>query len=231
MKKTLLSLAIATSLLSTTAFATEIQLETVNQKASYTLGVDLAKNFLAQGIEIDTKALYAGMNDSLNNQPLQLTAEEMQKSIIELQDEMVKKQAQKRAELADKNTKIGAEFMAKNKLKEGVTTLPSGLQYRIITAGKGDHPTADDYITAHYKGTLIDGTEFDSSFARGEPIEFKMDNVIKGWGEALKKMRPGSKWTIYVPPALAYGEQGAGATIGPNETLIFTIELIKVGKE
>ncbi len=234
MKKTLLKLAIASSLFAataTTVYAASTPLETVDQKVSYTLGTDLAKNFLNEGLNIDLKAITAGMSDVINNRTLQLTEEEMKTAIMDLQKQMQAKQVEKLKALADKNTKTGEEFMAKNKLKPGVNTLPSGLQYRVIEEGKGQHPTESDYITAHYRGTLIDGTEFDSSFSRGVPIEFQMSNVIAGWGEALKRMRPGSKWEIYVPPALAYGETGAGETIGPNETLIFTIDFIKADSQ
>lgn len=228
MKKTLLSLAITSCFFATTAYSAESSLETVNQKASYTLGTDLAQNFLDQGLNIDIKALTAGMNDVINNHPLQLTEAEMRASVLDFQKKMQAKQVEDFKALAEKNAKLSAAFLAENKLKPGVKTLDSGLQYRIITEGKGDHPSVDDYLTAHYKGALIDGTVFDSSFTRGTPIEFQMNDVIPGWKEALKIMRAGSKWEIYIPPALAYGETGAGGSIGPNEVLIFTLELIKI---
>lgn len=229
MKKNLISLAIASTLFSTNLLAAD--LTTVNQKASYTLGNDLAKNFESQGITIDVPALTAGMEDSLKKRPLQLTEEQMQTAIMDLKKQMMAKQAAEKKLLAEQNAKTGAEFMSKNKTQPGVKVLKNGLQYKIIRAGKGASPIEGDYITANYRGTLIDGTEFDSSYKRGTPIEFQMSNVIKGWGEALKRMKPGAKWEIYVPPALGYGEKGAGKAIGPNETLIFTIEFIKADKE
>lgn len=229
MKKTLLSILL-TSIMGT-SFAADIKLETTNQQASYTLGTDLAKNFENQGISIDTNALMMGMQDYLNKQPLKLTEEQMQTAIMELKKQLIAQKAEAQQKIAEANAKAGAEFMAQNKKKPGVTTLKNGLQYKVITEGKGESPTAEDYITAHYRGTLIDGTEFDSSYARGTPIEFQMSDVIQGWGEALKLMKPGAKWEIYVPPAMAYGAKGAGNAIGPNETLIFTIEFITASKE
>lgn len=229
MKKTLL-VAIGLSL-SGTAIAADTQLKTVEQKASYTLGVDLAKNFTKQGLNIDVDALALGMQDSLEQKPLKLSQKEMETAVNEVKQALMQKQLEERKKLAAKNAQAGAEFLAENKTKPGVKTTASGLQYKIITAGKGPSPTENDTITAHYKGSLIDGTVFDSSYERGSPLEFQMGNVIKGWGEALKLMNAGAKWEVYIPAELAYGEKGAGNRIGPNETLIFTVELIKFDKE
>lgn len=228
MKKTLLALTL-TSLTGLSYAATS--LETTQQQASYTLGTDLAKNFESQGIELDTAALILGMEDYLNKQPLKLTEEQMQTSIAELKKELMAKQALEAQKIAEANAKAGEAFMAANKKKTGVKTLPNGLQYRVIKEGKGSSPVEGDYITANYQGTLIDGTVFDSSYERGSPIEFQMGDVIQGWGEALKRMKPDAKWEIFVPPALGYGAKGAGNVIGPNSTLIFTIEFITASKE
>lgn len=215
---------------STASLAADVQLKTVEQKASYTLGVDLAKNFTKQGLEIDVDALAQGMQDSLKNKPLKLSQEEMEAAVNEVKQALMQKQLEERKKLAEKNAQAGSTFLAENKTKAGVKTTPSGLQYKVITAGEGTSPTEDDMITAHYQGSLIDGTVFDSSYERGSPLEFQMGNVIKGWGEALKLMNAGAKWEVYIPAELAYGEKGAGNRIGPNETLVFTIELIKFEK-
>jgi len=227
MKKIILTIS-AIFLITVNANAAE--LKTTTQKASYALGSDLAKNFTKQGVDIDSKALLAGMEDVLNNRKLKLTAKEMAEAVTDVKKTILAKQADKRNIIAKKNSAMGKSFLAKNAKKPGVKTLDSGLQYIVIHKGKGNLATEDDYINAHYKGTLIDGTEFDSSYQRGKPIEFQMDNVIKGWGLALKKMRPGAKWKIFVPANLAYGKKGAGKLIGPNQTLIFDIELLSLNK-
>ncbi|MDG6777667.1 FKBP-type peptidyl-prolyl cis-trans isomerase [Thiomicrorhabdus sp. zzn3] len=228
MKKTLL---VATLLgLTHHALAADSQLKTNEQKASYTLGVDLAKNFTKQGLNIDVEAFTSGMQDALNQKPLRLTQEEMQTAVNEVKQAMMQKQLEARKKQAEANAKAGADFLAENKKKPGVKTTDSGLQYKVIETGNGPSPQDGDVITAHYKGSLIDGTVFDSSYERGTPIEFPVSNVIKGWQEALKMMKAGSKWEVYIPAELAYGEKGAGDRIGPNSTLIFTIELIKFDK-
>lgn len=224
MKKLLiiaLGLAFASS-----AFAANKALSTSEQKASYTLGADLAKNFNEQGLKIDIKAFTLGLEDAIKDRPLQLTEEEMTNAINDVKKEMLEKQQAERKIIGDANLKEGQAFLANNAKKPGVISLPSGVQYKVITEGKGASPTEDDNLIAHYSGTLIDGTEFDSSYKRGTPLKFQMSNVIKGWGEVMKLMSPGSKWEVYIPADMAYGAKGAGKAIGPNQTLIFTIELI-----
>jgi FKBP-type peptidyl-prolyl cis-trans isomerase FklB len=224
MKKLLivaLGLAFASS-----AFATDKELSTSQQKASYTLGADLAKNFTEQGLKIDIKAFTLGLEDTIKNRPLKLTEEEMASAISDVKQEMLEKQQAQRKVIGDANIKEGQEFLANNAKKAGVISLPSGVQYKVITKGKGASPTVNDTLIAHYSGTLIDGTEFDSSYTRGTPLKFQMGNVIKGWGEVMKLMNPGSKWEVYIPADMAYGAKGAGKAIGPNQTLIFTVELI-----
>lgn len=230
MKKTLLAITL-TSLTGLSHAAPAVKLDTTQQQASYTLGTDLAKNFENQGIQLDTAALLLGMEDYLNKKPLKLTDEQMHSSIMELKKELAAKQEAETKKVSEDNAKAGEAFMAANKKKSGVKTLPNGLQYRVIKEGQGTSPTEGDYITAHYQGTLIDGTVFDSSYERGSPIEFQMGDVIQGWGEALKRMKPEAKWEIFVPPALGYGTKGAGNVIGPNSTLIFTIEFIAASKD
>lgn len=232
MKRKLLSTALVAVLSSTslTALSADTKLDSVEKQASYALGSDLAKNFQQQGVEIDIPALVLGMQDAMGNKPLRLTDKEMQQAVNEVKKQVMQKQAEARKKLAEENAQKGEAFLAKNKKRDDVKVTKSGLQYRIIEPGKGATPKENDVLTANYKGTLIDGTEFDSSYSRGTPIEFQMGDVIPGWGEALKMMKPGAKWEIFVPPSLGYGSKGAGEIIGPNETLIFTIELIKAEK-
>ncbi|MGC9385425.1 MAG: FKBP-type peptidyl-prolyl cis-trans isomerase [Hydrogenovibrio sp.] len=229
MKKTLSTTLLFTALIGSqmNALAADSQLKTVEQQASYTLGADLAKSFQQQGVSIDIPALTLGLKDVINQTPLRLTETQMQEAVNQVKQKVLAQQAEARKQQAEENAQKGQAFLAKNKKREGVKVTSSGLQYRVIEPGSGQSPNEDDLLTANYKGTLIDGTEFDSSYARGKPIEFQMGDVIAGWGEALKMMKPGAKWEIYVPPALGYGAKGAGDIIGPNETLIFTIELIK----
>ena len=222
-KTALLTLGLAFSF-STLAQAAE--LSTVEQKASYTLGADLAMNFEKQGLNIDIQALTAGMKDALDKKPMQLTQAEMEEAIASVKNQIMQKQLEVRSEQGANNAKMGKAFLAENAKKDGVKTTSSGLQYKILKAGTGPSPTADNKLTAHYEGRLIDGTVFDSSFERGSPLEFYMSNVIKGWQEALSLMNTGAKWEVYIPSELAYGEKGAGKRIGPNSTLIFTVELI-----
>ncbi|VAW49040.1 Peptidylprolyl isomerase, FKBP-type [hydrothermal vent metagenome] len=229
MKKILLvSLGLTlTSMAISPAFADNHGLTTIEQKASYTLGSDIAKNFRDQGLEIDAKAFSLGLEDALQNRPLKLTEEEMVSAIDTVKQRMQKQQLEKQQTMARKNIDEGKKFLTENAKKEGIVTLDSGVQYKIITKGEGTSPTDEDTIYAHYRGTLIDGTEFDSSYQRGTPLKLQTGSVIKGWGEVLRRMKPGSKWEVYIPSEMAYGERGAGDAIGPNETLIFTIELVK----
>ncbi|MBN2864706.1 MAG: FKBP-type peptidyl-prolyl cis-trans isomerase [Thiotrichales bacterium] len=208
------------------AIAQATDLKTNEQKASYTLGVDLANNFEKQGLKIDVEALTAGLQDAMNKKPMQITQAEMKEAIDSVKKQMMQKQLEARSEQAAANAKAGKAFLAENAKKDGVITTASGLQYKVINAGSGASPTEENKLTAHYEGRLLDGTVFDSSFERGTPLEFYMSNVIKGWQEALSLMKAGSKWEVYIPSELAYGEKGAGQRIGPNSTLIFTVELI-----
>ncbi len=234
MKKVLLiSLGLALTSTASTASTTSTDpspLKTLEQQASYTLGADIAKNFRDQGLKIDVNAFSLGLEDALKERPLKLTEDEMMVAIDEVKQRMQQQQLEKMKTLADKNRKEGEAFLTENAKKPGVITLKSGVQYKVLTEGKGDSPTPEDTISAHYKGTLIDGSEFDSSYQRGTPLQLQMNSVIKGWGEVLKLMKKGSKWEVYIPSNMAYGERGAGKAIGPNQTLIFTIELVDFEK-
>ena len=195
------------------------------QKFSYAIGFQIGQNLKTQGLgDIDVKALSQAIGDVLKDQKLKLSMDEMQKVVQSKQEKM---QAERNAK-GDKAKEAGEKFLAENKKKPGIITLDSGIQYKVITEGKGKKPTVNDSVVAHYRGTLIDGTEFDSSYKRGEPATFPLNGVIKGWQEVLPLMAEGSKWQVYIPSGLAYGPRGAGANIGPNESLIFDIELVKV---
>lgn len=220
---------LALSLTFTSAHASS--LSSTEQKASYAIGVDLATNLQNQGIEIQVDAFLLGLKDALKNNELKLSTEQMAEALDAFRASLEAKQQAEQKALAEQNQKSGETFLAKNKDKPGIKVLDSGLQYRIVEEGQGSHPKEGDTIIAHYKGWLLDGTEFDSSYKRNAPIEFKMNNVILGWQEALKLMKPGSKWEIFVPSNLAYGARGAGNVIGPNQTLIFEIHFISTAAE
>jgi FKBP-type peptidyl-prolyl cis-trans isomerase len=204
-------------------------LTTSKQKASYAIGMNWGTGLHRQAIDVDTAALLQGMKDGLAGGKTLLTEDEARAALMQLQKEMQEKQQAKAAAEGDANKKEGEAFLAANKGKEGVVTLPSGLQYKILTPGTGPKPTATDSVVCNYKGTLINGTEFDSSYKRGEPATFPVTGVIKGWTEALQLMPVGSKWQLFIPSDLAYGARGTpGGPIGPNATLIFEVELMSI---
>lgn len=204
-------------------------LTTSKQKASYAIGMNWGTGLHRQGIDVDSAALIQGMKDALAGGKTLLTEDEARSALMALQKEMQEKQQAKSAAEGEANKKEGDAFLAANKSKEGVVTLPSGLQYKILTPGSGPKPTATDSVVCNYKGTLINGTEFDSSYKRGEPATFPVTGVIKGWTEALQLMPVGSKWQLFIPSDLAYGPRGTpGGPIGPNATLIFEVELISI---
>lgn len=204
------------------------ELKTQKQKASYGIGLDIGKNFKEQFPDVDVDAMVRGFKDALSGSKPAINEEELSKIMASFQQEMIQKRSQRMAEAGGKNKKEGEEFLAVNKKKEGVITLPSGLQCKILKQGTGPKPTAKDTVKCNYRGTLINGKEFDSSYKRGEPAEFVLGQVIPGWIEALQLMSVGSKWELYIPGNLAYGDRGAGAEIGPNATLIFEVELLGI---
>ncbi len=207
------------------------ELKEGTEKRSYSMGADLGSKLKKMDVEIDQALFMKGMQDGMSGGSLLLTEKEIQETLMGFQRELVAKQAEKMKEVAEKNKKDGEAFLAENKKKEGITTLPSGLQYKVLTEGKGKQPKATDTVVVHYQGTLIDGSEFDSSYRRGEPATFPVNGVIKGWQEALQLMKEGSKFHVVIPAELAYGERGAGQIIGPNSVLIFDMELIEVKPE
>lgn len=202
---------------------------TLKDRTSYALGMNLGTQLRVQSVEIDPDLIVKGLKDALSGGKTQMTEEEVRATFTELQGVLAKKQQEKAAALGAANKKEGDEFLAANKAKEGVVTLPSGLQYKILTAGTGPKPTLTDSVVCNYKGSLINGTEFDSSYKRGQPATFGVTQVIKGWTEALQLMPTGSKWQLFIPGDLAYGERGEPrAGIGPNAVLIFEIELMSI---
>jgi FKBP-type peptidyl-prolyl cis-trans isomerase len=200
---------------------------TQKDKVSYGIGVQVAKTLKGQGIDVNPDLVVKGLRDALFGQKLLMSDDELNTTMAALQQEMTQRQMQERAKQADDNKKAGDAFLADNGKKEGVVTLPSGLQYKIVKAADGKKPTDADTVTCNYRGTLIDGTEFDKSQA-GQPATFQVGMVIPGFKEALKLMPVGSTWQFFIPPNLAYGDRGAGNVIGPNTTLVFEVELISI---
>ena len=203
-------------------------LKSQKDKISYVIGVDLGKNFQKQEIAIDADILAQGIKDGISDAKPLLSEQEVRETLAGFQAEMTAKQMELAKKRGEKNKKEGEAFLAENQKKEGVKTLPSGLQYIIMKAGTGNSPKLTDEVTVHYRGTLIDGTEFDSSSRRGKPETLPVNGVIPGWTEALQLMQVGAKWQLFVPANLAYGERGAGREIGPNAVIIFEIELISI---
>lgn len=207
-------------------------LKTEMDLRSYALGIDLGGQLRKLSVDVDPTVFARGLADGLAGGKTQMTADEVKQAIARLQAEVKGRQVtpstETEAAKAEINRRAGESFLATNAKREGVVTLPSGLQYKIVTAGTGRKPGPGDTVVCQYRGTLIDGTEFDSSYARNQPATFAVNGVIPGWTEALQLMTVGSKWQLFIPPALAYGERGAGDKIGPNSTLVFEIELIAI---
>lgn len=209
--------------------ATPLALKTQKEKFSYALGMRMGGNLKKQEVPIDPAIMARGLRDGLSGVKPLLTDEEAQAAITQVQNDMRQKQQEKMKEAGASNKKEGEAFLAANKTKDGVKTLPSGLQYKIEKEGTGPKPTASDSVTANYRGTLINGTEFDSTAKHGgQPATFPVSGVIKGWTEALQLMPVGSKWQLFIPSDLAYGDRGAGPDIGPDSTLIFEVELVSI---
>ncbi len=204
------------------------QLKDQKDKASYSIGYDIGETFKKQKIDLNIDALIAGLKEAVAGKDAAMPKEEREKTLQAFQKEMMEKQLAASKEAATKNTAEGEKFLAENKKKDGVKTTTSGLQYKVLKEGSGTSPKETDTVVTNYKGTLIDGTEFDSSYKRNEPATFPVNRVIKGWTEALQLMKPGAKYQLFIPASLAYGERGAGQLIGPNATLIFEVELLSI---
>ena len=203
-------------------------LKTAKDKFSYALGMNLGATLHEKAVDVDPSLVAQGLRAVLAGGKTLLTPQEAQASMMEVQNDVMKKQQEKMAAMAEMNKKEGDAFLASNKSKEGVVTLPSGLQYKVLKAGDGPKPSASDSVVCNYRGTLLNGTEFDSSYKRGQPATFPVSGVIKGWTEALQLMPVGSKWELFIPSALAYGDRGAGRDIGPGATLVFEVELMSI---
>ena len=197
-------------------------------KVSYLIGRQIAGNLLQQGINVEVKKFFEGIEDGLNNKPLPFSNEEASKLLQDFERGMQDKLQAQQKEFAEKNLQEGLEFLDSNKNEDGIQITESGIQYRILTEGSGDKPKATDTVETHYEGKLITGEVFDSSIQRGESVSFPVGGVIKGWQEVLQLMKTGSKWQVYIPAHLAYGEQGSPPKIGPNSVLEFEIELINI---
>jgi FKBP-type peptidyl-prolyl cis-trans isomerase FklB len=207
---------------------TALALTTPKDKFSYALGMNLGTSLHRQSVPVDPNILLRGLKDSLAGGKTLLTEDQAKAALTEVQNEMRKKQQEQMQAAGEANKKEGEAFLAANKGKDGVVTLPSGLQYKILTQGTGPKPTAADTVVCNYRGTLINGTEFDSSSKHGQAVTFPVSGVIKGWTEALPLMAVGSKWQLFIPAELAYGERAPVPEIGPNSTLIFEVELLSI---
>ncbi len=203
-------------------------LTTDKDKQSYAIGVNIGQSLKHDGLDVDPNIVAQGLKDAMTGAKSQLSDAEAQEAMTKLRTELIARKNEEMQRLGEANKKAGEQFLAANKTKEGVVTLPSGLQYKILKEGTGPKPTASDSVVCDYRGTLIDGTEFDSSYKRGQPETIGVTQVIKGWTEALQLMPVGSKWQLYIPSDLAYGAKGAGNAIGPNSTLIFDVDLLSI---
>ncbi len=204
-------------------------LKTQQEKASYSLGYRIGLDFHQQGIEIAPDALLQGMKAALSGGKTALTEDQMREALMGLQKEVMARQQEQFKQLAEKNLQAGKNFLLENRKKEGVKTTTSGLQYKVLDKGTGKKPGLEDTVSVHYRGRLIDGTEFDSSYKRNEPATFPVKGVIAGWTEALQMMKEGAKWQLFIPADLAYGEKGVPG-IGPNSVLVFDVELLSIKK-
>lgn len=203
--------------------------ESLEDRASYSIGLNLGRSLKTNDIKANADLIIKGLRDGLAGQAA-LTDQEMQSTMQEFQEQVQKQQEAKQKEIGEKNKMEGESFLTKNKARQGVKTTASGLQYEVLTEGTGAQPKATDTVTVNYKGTLMDGTEFDSSYERGQPATFVLNQVIPGWTEGVQLMKVGSKYKFYIPSALGYGDRGAGGVIGPNAPLVFEVELISIGQ-
>jgi FKBP-type peptidyl-prolyl cis-trans isomerase FklB len=206
----------------------KVQVKTQKDSVSYGIGMNIANNFKRQSVDIDPAVFSQAIKDVLSGAKTLMTDEQAQEVLAGLQQRMMASQAERMKTLAEKDKKEGDAFLAENKKKEGVVTTASGLQYKILKAGAGPKPTASQTVTVNYKGSLVDGTEFDNSYKRGQPATQAVGNFIKGWIEVLQLMPVGSKWQVVVPPELGYGSQPYGQSIPPNSTLVFEVELLSI---
>ena len=224
-----LSIALSALIICSVAFAEDKPaLKDSKDKVSYSIGLDIGTTLKKQKIDVNPDALSAGVRDAVTGAKPQMTDDQIKETMTTFSKELSEKQATASREASTKNAAVGEKFLADNKSKPGVKTTASGLQYKVLKEGSGPSPKETDTVVTNYRGTLIDGTEFDSSYKRNEPATFQVNRVIKGWTEALQLMKKGAKYQLFIPAGLAYGPQGAGAEIGPNATLIFEVELVDI---
>jgi len=226
MNKSLIALVTAGLLAGLAQAEEKVELKDQKAKVSYGIGMNLGGQWKRQDVDVDPDLILKGIKDALAGGTTLMTETEVREVLTAFQREHQTRQMEKRKQLGEKNKQEGAKFLAENKTKPGVITLPSGLQYKILAEGKGESPRSNDIVTVNYRGTLIDGTEFDSSTKNGQPLVRAANMLIKGWTESLQLMKPGAKWQLFIPAELAYGDRGSGAQIGPNAALIFDVELI-----
>jgi FKBP-type peptidyl-prolyl cis-trans isomerase FklB len=226
--KCVLAAILSVGLFSTVCFGAEKPaLTDTKDKESYSLGYQFGQSMKAQGMDLNVEIYTSGIRDALSGTNPQLSQSEMRTVVTELQKRLAASRQKEIKEMADKNLAEGKVFLEENKKKDGVVSLPSGLQYKVLTEGSGKLPKATDSVTVNYRGIMVDGTEFDNSYKRGQPVTFQVGKVIPGWTEGLQLMKEGSKWQLFIPPQLAYGDRGTGR-IPPNSTLIFEVELLAV---
>jgi FKBP-type peptidyl-prolyl cis-trans isomerase len=215
----------------TTKTRTALTLKTQKEKASYALGMSIGTGMHHQNLPVDPALVSRGLRDAMAGGKTLMTEEEMKAALQQLRGQVQTQQAAKAHAEGESNRKAGDAFLEANKSKEGVKTLPDGLEYKVLKEGSGPKPSATDTVTVNYRGTLIDGKEFDSSYKRGQPVSFPLNGVIKGWTEALQLMPVGSKWELFIPPDLAYGDHPPDPSIAPGSTLIFEVELLSIGEQ
>ena len=220
--------ATAASSPSASSSAQSSAFKTDKDKQSYAIGENIGHSLKSDGLDVDPNIVAQGLKDAMTGAKSQMSDAEMQDAMSKLRAQVIAHKQEEMQRAGEANKKAGEQFLAANKAKEGVVTLPTGLQYKVLKEGTGPKPAASDTVVCNYRGTLIDGTEFDSSYKRGEPATFSVNQVIKGWTEALQLMPVGSKWQLYIPPDLAYGSNGAGNAIGPDSTLVFEVELLSI---
>jgi FKBP-type peptidyl-prolyl cis-trans isomerase FklB len=227
--KHILAVVVSVGFLSGVCFAADkLELKDQKDKESYSLGYQFGESMKMQGVDINLDVYASAIRDALGGKEPQLSSEEMRSTIMAIRQRVAAAQQKSLKEQGDKNLAEGKAFLAENGKKKEVKTLPSGLQYKVLSEGTGKTPKKSDTVTVHYRGTFMNGTEFDSSIARGQPASFQVDGVIPGWTEALQLMKEGAKWQLFIPPELAYGERGMPPRIPPQSTLIFEVELIAV---
>jgi FKBP-type peptidyl-prolyl cis-trans isomerase FklB len=226
--KNLLIAIVALTFVTAVSAEEKSALKDPKDKVSYSIGLDIGSTLKKQSIDVNTDILAAGLKDALTGAKPKMTEEQIKETMTTFSKELRDKQQTAMQQATQKNAAEGEKFLAENKTKPGVKTTASGLQYKVLKEGSGPSPKETDTVVTNYRGTLINGTEFDSSYKRNEPVTFPVSGVIKGWSEALQLMKKGSKYQLFVPAALAYGPRGAGQDIGPNETLIFEVELLDI---